>query len=69
MVITRCPIQDYHNKRSLELTVNSFWVTVYCDGRIIYKREPTKDTWQDDSHRKITDALWALELAVREACE
>lgn len=57
---------DYQ-KNHRKFSCNAYWVTIRQDGKVIYKREATNNKWYDESHRRITEALSALESAILEA--
>lgn len=62
---------------SFSVEVNSYHVALYAidrtvgrrdtDSKLLYQRGPMNDEWLDESHKKITNALRALELALQEA--
>jgi hypothetical protein len=53
------------NPKQYKLTVNSYHVYIYGENkREVFVRLPVKDGWMDAKHKRITDALSALEEAV-----
>ena len=54
---------DYQ-KNHRTFSCNIYWVIIKQGEREIYRREPDKDTWLDDSHKRITKALEELEAAI-----
>ncbi len=74
MIIRNCSIYCYSKEVSLEFTSNCYWVRItekMEDGtkKELFKRVPSEKNWIDPKHRKITNALHALEEAIKEACD
>lgn len=54
--------------REYDVYVNAYWIRISRKGKVVYRRAADGSApWLDESHRKIANALNALEKAIEEA--